>query len=239
MLPDDGSLPELTWEGANHVDRLILIGTPNLGSTLALVDMQEGMQLAKGLPRFPAAVVGTMPAAYQLLPRTRYRVATENGEAVDVLDVKTWISRHWGLADPDQSKTLQKLLPEASVEERQHIARDHLFKCLAKARQFHASLDLIADPPPGTEIHLFAGDAQPTLKALRYENGGRRTIRIESPGDGTVTRASALAEEPTITGRPRRRIKFASKTFLESSHIDLTRDRAFVDNVLDQLLGPR
>ena len=83
QLPEDGSLPDLTWQGANRVGRAFLIGPPNEGSAITLNEMREGMSLAKALPKFPPAVLGTMPAVYQLLPRTENQpLVTEENEAL-------------------------------------------------------------------------------------------------------------------------------------------------------------
>ena len=79
-LPEDGSLPELTWAGAEHVERLILVGPPNAGSVDTLIQLTEGVKLGPFTPRYDAALLGTMPPAYPLLPRTRPRpLAAEDG----------------------------------------------------------------------------------------------------------------------------------------------------------------
>ena len=75
---------------------------------------------------YPAAVVGTMPGVYQLLPRTRLRRVIEAAtqEPIDVFDPDEWEQRGWGLLDPRQDEVLSWLLPEArSREERLRIAR--------------------------------------------------------------------------------------------------------------------
>ncbi len=41
-LPDDGTLPEITWAGARHVDNLVMIGTPNSGSLDSLINLVAG-----------------------------------------------------------------------------------------------------------------------------------------------------------------------------------------------------
>ena len=40
--PIDGNVPELNWSGCEHVDRVILVGTPNNGSAKSLVSTHEG-----------------------------------------------------------------------------------------------------------------------------------------------------------------------------------------------------
>ena len=55
-LPTDGSLPELTWAGANYVERVIFVGTPNAGSVEALENLGERQE-----PRPLDAVVFAEP----------------------------------------------------------------------------------------------------------------------------------------------------------------------------------
>ena len=58
---------------------------------------------------------------------------------------------------------------------------------------------------------------------------------IMAPGDGTVTRTSAVSEEQ-IGDETNPRVMWNSRTFLSADHLGLTRDRAFVDNALSRLL---
>ena len=237
-LADDGSLPVLTWEGARRVGRVFIVGTPNLGSTQAIKEMKEGLQLAPPMPRFPAAVVGTMPAAYQLFPRSEDRpLIYEDGTRPDVLSPHTWQELGWGLADPRQDRVLARLMPNCSAQQRRQIALDHQTKCLARARQLHQALDVLAPLPAGLEIHLYAGDAKKTLHQLLVNpRNGRITQEIKTAGDGTVTRSSATAERQNAGIHPFRMIPWTDETFLSTDHLGLTRDRTFVDNVLNQLL---
>src|SRR5262249_27473189 len=81
-LPDDGSLPPLTWAGAQTVGHAILVGTPSAGSVLALRQLVEGVVYAPIVPEYRPAVVGTMPSIYELLPRDRHHrvVESQTGE---------------------------------------------------------------------------------------------------------------------------------------------------------------
>ena len=242
-LPDDGSLPVLTWEGARRVGRVFIVGTPNLGSTTAIAEMKDGLQIAPPLPRFPAGVVGTLPAVYQLFPRNKDRpVVYANGRAADVFSPKTWQQLGWGMADPRQDRVLKKLLPNHSAQQRRQIALDHQAKCLERARQLHDALDVPSPLPDGLEMHLYAGDAIRTLHQLVVDpHDGDIIDEIETAGDGTVTRTSTTAERK-IRGlsQPNRMIPWTNESFLSTDHLGLTRDRTFVDNVLNQLLsGPK
>ena len=88
-------------------------------------------------------------------------------------------------------------------------------------------------------MHLYAGDAKKTLHQLLVNpRNGRVKKEIETAGDGTVTRTSAIAERQSdAKHKPYRMIPWTDETFLSTDHLGLTRDRTFVDNVLNQLLA--
>lgn len=246
-LPEDGSLPPLTWAGARHVERAVLVGTPNAGSAQALEQLVEGTRLSAVLPRYRPAVVGTMPSVYQLLPRARHHAVVEGepaGTPIDVFDPAVWERFGWGLAGADQDRVLEWLLPDVKdPAARRSVALDHLRKSLARARQFHAALDAPATPPKGLKLHLFAGDAKPTPAVIAVDGAGKLTVREHGPGDGTVLRSSAILDERA--GRSWTRgvvspIAWDDITFVFSDHLAMTRDPAFTDNILFRLLeSPR
>jgi pimeloyl-ACP methyl ester carboxylesterase len=247
-LPDDGSAPEVTWKGAENVERLIMIGTPNAGSLEALANLIQGETLSRFLPRYEAAILGTMPALYQLLPRSRQNpvVLEANRKPLDIMDPNVWAQMRWGLADPRQQGIVAELLDQVpDPRERQQIAFDHLTKCLQRAQSFHAAMDAPATPPSGTTIHLIAGDAHPTVAQFRVDNRGALTVTALQPGDSRVSRASALMDERYSSGvrwSPRlvSPIKWNSVNFFASDHLGLTSDPGFTDNILFLLLeSPR
>ena len=243
-LPEDGSTPKVTWAGTENVERLVMIGTPNAGALDTIANFVQGETLSRFLPRYEAAILGTMPSLYQLLPRSRQNPVIAEGDrkAVDIMDPRTWAQFRWGLIDPRQHVVLQELLPEvADPNERLKIAYDHLTKCLARARAFHAAMDAPATPPSGTTIHLIAGDAHPTVAQFRVDNRGVLTVTAMQPGDGRVTRSSALLDERYSSGtkwtpRLNSPIKWSSVNFLFADHLGLTSDPGFVDNILFLLL---
>ncbi len=243
-LPEDGSLPELDWEGARYVENAILVGTPSAGSVLSLMQLVEGVNLAALVtPTYRPAVLGTMPAIYQLLPRPRHArvIDKQTGEAIDLYDPAQWERLGWGLADPSQSGVLRQLLPDASDDdERRAVALDHLSKSLARAEQLHRALDVPAAPPPGLTLQLIAGDARPTPDTVSVDGAtGRVRISGMAPGDNTVTRASALSDERVGSGyaaRLRSPARFDHVLFLTADHLGLTRDPIFANSVLFTLL---
>lgn len=241
-LPADGSLPELTWAGAGPIRKAILIGTPSAGSVRALYQIVEGMNLHPLFPNYRPALLGTMPAIYQLLPRVRHRVVVdaESGEPVDFFDPEVWVRNGWGLMDPDEATYLEWLIPDvADAEARRQVALDHLRKSLALAEQFQRALDLPASPPPGTELILFAGDADDTDAMLEVQADGGLEVVGREPGDGTVTRQSALMDErlgqewSSGLDSP---VDWSRVQFLSSDHLGMTKDPVFIDNLLYLLL---
>jgi pimeloyl-ACP methyl ester carboxylesterase len=247
-LPEDGTGPEPDWAGAAHVERLIMVGTPNGGSVKALQQLVDGVRYAAVLPKYEPALLGTMPSIYQLLPRGSahvVRLGGAGGRPVEnLLDPRLWEEFEWGLADPGQDEVLAALLPDIkSAAERREVALDHQRKCLRRAQQFFAALDLPASPPAGLSQYLFAGDAVPTSSVVAIdESNGDVTVVARAPGDGTVTRDSALGDlrlgrewHPGLASP----IAWTNATFLFTDHLGLTRDPAFADNVLFLLLEAR
>lgn len=243
-LPADGSLPELTWAGAEYVDRVVIVGTPNAGSAEAIVQLVNGWSPAKGiLPTYNAQILGSMPAIYQLLPRDRHGpLLVDEGDAPSLFDPQTWIDYGWGLADPDAKDKLAALLPDLSEEDRRATAIDHLTKCLARAEQFHRALDEPAKTPEGLELMLIAGDAEDTVTAVRVvERKGQVRVKpeTEAPGDGTVARTSALLDErlgAEWTPGLKSPIDWDHVNFYFYNHLGLTQTPMFTDNVLFYLL---
>jgi pimeloyl-ACP methyl ester carboxylesterase len=241
-LPEDESLPKLTWDGSRYVEHLVMIGTPNAGSISAMLVLVKGYRPAPLLPRYPAAVLGTMPALYQLLPRSRHRTLLDDkGRAVkDIFAPDLWQNNGWSLAHPKQDPLLKLLLPDIqSPEERRRIALDHQRKSLKRAKQFTAAIDIPAIPPASLHFFLVAGDSEDTDEIARFGSDGNLSIVEKGPGDGTVLRRSALMDERQ-TGRRKERlispIHWTQVLFLFSNHFDLTKDPAFTDNLLYFLL---
>ncbi|MCH8014723.1 MAG: hypothetical protein IH823_08125, partial [Candidatus Dadabacteria bacterium] len=179
---------------------------------------------------------------YQQLPRTRHRaILDQNRNEVDILDADLWIENGWGLADPNQEKVLEWLLPDISdPKERREIAIDHLRKSLKRGKQFQEAIDQPALPPESLKLYLLAGDAILTGSAITVDSSEEHfKVTNYEPGDGTVTRSSALMDERvggTWTPNLQSPIKWSNVMFLFSDHLGLTKDPAFSDNVLYILL---
>jgi hypothetical protein len=224
----------------------VLVGPPNAGSLSALFELIEGHDPGPFVPTYPAALLGTFPSVYQLLPRGRHGVLDEIGaparRVADLYDPALWERMGWGLAAREEPAELAVLLPGVSEKaERRSIALDHVAKSLARARQLADALDQPAPPAPShLALYLVAGDAVPTPRGATADPAtGRVRVASYGPGDGTVLRSSALLDEreggdwSPIVRSP---IAWSDTLFLFDDHLGLTRDPVFTDNVLFWLL---
>ncbi len=241
-LPATDRVPTPTWKGARGVDKIILVAPPNAGSIYAIKQLQEGLKYPL-IHEYPAAMLGTMPAIYQLLPRGRHNnvLDSDHSTAADPLDIAFWDRHQLGLLNPSVDEQLAQLLPEAPDRAaRLAIARNHLDKCLTEARRFHAALDQPADPPSNVHLSLFVGDGIDTPRQVAY-NPDKATFDViaREAGDGTVTRSSALLDErrnDQLTQRLRSPIDWHDIDFIPQDHLGVTRDPVFIDNILFTLL---
>lgn len=240
-LPEDGSLPPLTWAGAEWVERAVMVAPPNAGAVGALEQLLNGRKFAPLIPRYRAAVLGTYPSGYELLPRSRFGSVRVDGEAVaDLFDVELWQREGWGLADPREADVLEAILPQVPEPEvRRRIALDHLRRSLDSARAFTEALDRPARPPAGVELLLIAGDAEATARTVEVTRPSELKTVAYGPGDGKVLRSSALMDEREAgpwSPRLISPIHWEDTLFLFESHLRITKDAAFTDNLLYWLL---
>jgi pimeloyl-ACP methyl ester carboxylesterase len=243
-LPDDGSLPELTWVGARRTACAIFVAPPNLGSVSSMVSIVDGREFGLFQPFYPPALVGSHVAIYQLMPRARHNrvlAGSATGSSVgDIYDAALWEDNRWGLMDPSQDEILAVLLPKArdSVERRRR-ARSHLQQVLDRAEQFHRAIDR-PGTPRGTDMFLVVGTGLDTeATAILDPDTGRITPSILEEGDGTVLRSSALSDDRQGGNErrgPRRPIRYRTVLLLPGEHVSITSNPVFSDNLLYWLL---
>lgn len=238
----------VTWAGADYVDRVILVGPPNAGSINAFIQLTEGFDVGRPiLPYYQAALLGTFPALYELLPRTRHGAIVWDGDesapVPNLYDPALCEQYEWGLASREERNVefLRSVLPHAADdEERRRIAMALQTTILRRTKAFHEAMDKPARLPSGVEVFLVVGDAVDTPQRASVDRKtGKFKIVEYGAGDGTVLRSSALLDEriggewhPELISP----INWSSVLFLFSDHLGLTQDDAFADNVLYWLL---
>ena len=188
QLPADGSLPPITWEGARKVEKVVMMGPPNAGIPRVIRHLTHGYKEHPALPFYNAAIVGTLPSIYQMLPRVRHDCVIDpvTKETIDHFDPEIWVEKKWGLANPMMDRTLKKLLPEVKTrEDRLRIALDHQRKCLELASQFQQSVDRPSQVPSHLEFACIgSNDMETDYQYLAYSR--KVQIHTLTTGDGTV-----------------------------------------------------
>lgn len=240
-LPEDGSIPPVTWAGAANIERAILVAPPNAGTLQSLVQLVEGKDYGPFV-HYSAALLGTFPSGYQMLPRGRHGMVLSEGERIDDLfDPALWRLMQWGLASPEAEEMISWLLPdEADPAVRRRIALDHQRKALQRASRFTAALDQPAEKPDGMDLYLITGDAIATPRRAVVGAGTEGlSVVATGPGDGKVLRSSALMDERLdgiLSPYLRSPVDWQTAMFLPQGHLGLTKDAVFTDNLLFWLL---
>jgi pimeloyl-ACP methyl ester carboxylesterase len=190
-------MPEPNWAGAQHINRLILIGTPNAGSFDAFRSLIQGysvteanhtrVALFRGLHR---RMIFTVSSVYQLLPRNSgARFFNEKLERlpIDLYDTATWQKQQWSAAfdaeiQQRERKDLvkQQGLAAGKLAAQQLIERRtrYLAVMLARAQAFQHALDARGAIPAHLSLHLIGGDCEPTIAGafLIQEKGAPKTL---------------------------------------------------------------
>jgi pimeloyl-ACP methyl ester carboxylesterase len=152
----------LAQEGTRHVERLVLLGTPNCGSFAAVQALRGTYAVVRKVARLAqrasaeslaAEIFSTFPSLYELLPWGSCSVA--GGDLFD--------ARNWPATGPR---------PRAALLE------------AARATQGQLA-------PPDERFAVIAGVGAETVTGLR-RRGGQFLYTLTRGGDGTVPLASAL-----------------------------------------------
>lgn len=242
--------------GASKARKVILVGTPNLGSNSALQQILEGASF--GVNKIASEVLLTYPSAYQLMPHPIVdTVLGSNGEPLqrDIYDVDKWRALQWGPFNPDLR---QRLASQNWSQEQLDALEEYVGIQLERARRFVWSLTTRNDGPR-QELIVFGGDCVPTpARILIEDTGGESYVRLwpdevkqplnnidyESimlePGDGAVTKASLLARTALDPSIPRHRYSDFPLDYAVmfcGDHADLPGNLTFQDNLLHILLS--
>lgn len=154
----------LALPGTQHVERVVLLGTPNLGSfapvqalrgTYAVVRKVARLDVETTAERLAEEVFNSFPSLYQMVP-----VAGRDGAAGSLLDPAAW---------PDSGPSLRTAL-------------------LERARRFREAL-----PVPDGRFVAVAGVGQETVASASKGRDGF-VYKVTRYGDGTVPADSAALD---------------------------------------------
>lgn len=242
--------------GADKARKVILVGTPNLGSTSALQQLLTGANF--GINTITSEVLLSFPSAYQLLPHPiadPILGSSGNPLARDIYDINIWRALQWGPFDP---KLRARLLSQGWSEGQLSALETYTGTQLERARRFVWSLT-VKNPQAPHELIMFGGDCLPTpARILIEDTDGESHVRLWpheiaqpdkqidyqalmlEPGDGAVTKASLLARTALDPSIPRHRYSDFPLDYAVmfcGDHSDLPGNITFQDNLLHILLS--
>jgi len=253
----DGRESQISLYGATRVRKLILLGTPNMGSVSSLHAFLAGEAI--GFGRIPQETLATLPSGYEIFPHplvTWLLDAAGRPLHDDLFDGEVWRRYRWSIFDPVIEARIRAARgPDAEA----YLAALRRFfdYRLERARRFLWALST-PEPPSAIRYVLFGGDCELTPARLVLEDvGGTPVARLHptdirapvagvpyaalmlEPGDGSVTKPSLLARETLDPSAPQSEdsvIPIAYWFFLCEHHTRLTGNVNFQDNLLNVLL---
>lgn len=242
----DQASPRIWSEGELRVQRVALLGTPNLGTVTSLRRLMEGMRV--GVRDIPPEVVASFATPIETLPHPDVPVVfNPDGMpvALDLFEPALWQDNQWSVFNP----TVAARVAAAQPDEPQALARlqARFVTQLRRAKAFQRAL---SQPLPRRALRMaaFGGDCEPTpAGAVLQQHDGRAELAfreadirhpqpgvdyldlLEAPGDGLVTRDSQDA-------RPLGFVPLRQSVFLCEGHALTVANPYFQNNLLNFLL---
>ncbi|HEV2835740.1 MAG TPA: hypothetical protein VGW58_10510 [Pyrinomonadaceae bacterium] len=264
-LPPDDVAIRPTWQGAAHISKIVMIGTPNEGSSDAFATLVEGYSITEGLRRrvpllnkLTAEDAVRTPSVFQLMPhRAAAKFLDENLQPleIDLYDPAVWKRYGWGAINSSEFRR--------SYNGNGEDLDAYLAATLKRARRFHDALDAVENSDSPVVLLAIGGDCEETLSApviVRDQKQNRWltlirpreyrtsagvklskkqvTAAMYAPGDGRVTRASLLGEN-LVKARDRVTGFTLSRyaVFGCDLHGQLPRNKSLQDNALTAIVG--
>jgi pimeloyl-ACP methyl ester carboxylesterase len=256
-LPPHGVKPIPTWAGAKYFDKIVLLGTPNEGSVLALNALVNGYSIGNVRVDLPLVqdsskfLVFTLPSVFELLPAPgTFKVYDERLEPVqiDIYDPKTWAKYGWSTID-------DKEFPSKFNLAERKAAPAYFAAMLDRARRWHEALAATNGKTPSVAFYIVGSDcttAPDSIVLYRDGNrwktafrpiGFRRSdgVRITddemkkimlAPGDGIVTKRSLEAATGSQSAGVRSVVASTDDKFFCEGHNKLAANNHVQDYVI-------
>jgi pimeloyl-ACP methyl ester carboxylesterase len=257
-LDSDTASPN--FAGAPAIRRLLLVGTPNLGTMQPVLSHVRGEEI--GLRRVPPEIVATTSGAPQMMPHPAIPwLVDRRGDVMDrdVFDLETWREFRWSIFAPVvRERTIQRKGGGATGRRYLGMREADMAKHLSRGRNFTRLLATEPDPRD-LKPYVFGGDCDETVARLVVEEVfGKQRAReradtvsrtssgvdyhdaIHDPGDGVVTRSSLLGDHSQRLRRgfpPIPQMRLAHSVFLCEKHQFLTGNATFQNNLLHTLFN--
>jgi hypothetical protein len=243
---DKRPAPKPWSDGGQRIRRLVMLGTPNLGSIISVKRLYQGYDM--GLRTVPADIMAHFATPFETLPLPgTVALIDANGTPVplDLYDIGLWEQNRWSVFSVET---------EARMNTRALAAAQAVFRNnLKQARHFQAAL-AIPMVDTSAEVALFGGDCNQTESRAVLE-GARGSYHLafseekiksrrqnvnyqgllSAAGDGLVTRESASARKAFdyLSTAPRQELfPVAQTTFFCERHSLLTGNPFFQNNLL-------
>ena len=255
----DGNDFPVNMYGGHRVRRVILLGTPNLGSVKILNLFIDGVKLGTR-EKIHTETLATMPSLFQLFPHPLNNwIIRNDGTPLDrdLFDIDLWRRFQWSVFDPAVRKRIsERFTNPQAAEEYLALLESYFHKYLERARRFVWSLT-VPLPDDHPKLVVFGGTCNLTsARILVEEVEGESVIRMTpdeikhpvegvdynallmEPGDGSVTKASLLGRDVLDPSVPRHKYSFfpLDHAFLLcEKHDALTGNINFQDNLLNEL----
>lgn len=256
---DDNEFP-VNQYGAQKIRRVVLLGTPNLGSAAAFRTLARGYKVLLGT--IPIEVVATFPSTYQVLPHAiNDWLVDMDGQPIDLdqFDVEFWRQNRFSIFNAKVRARVRDRFENDADADHYLATLDRYFeKHIERARRFSWSLTVPAENSSIKYI-VFGSDCVDTPARMVVEPlDGARRVRLYpkeianpragvdyerimfEPGDGVVTKASLMARQtfdPTVSRHEYSYFAMDYPIFLCESHGQLTGNVHFQNNLLHALLS--
>lgn len=244
--------PQASELGAKSVRRLVMLGTPNLGSIISVKRIYQGFEF--GFRTIPAHVMAHFATPFETFPTPGTMVFIDfNGTAMDfnIYDVNVWQKNQWSVFSKESIEIIrsESVNAEQEIERTQNIFKKHLEQAFYFQNALSKPLGDIS-----TEIAIFGGDCQltqaravvnkhPNRLTLAFEDGDvmakKKNVNYQNLllmlGDGLVTRESQLARASNAYNNQSQAANLftiAQTTFFCEKHGFLTANPYFQNNLL-------